>query len=621
MKLFVLSLLAVTLCANAERTVPATFYMDSTSGNDMSSGTSPDKAWKSLLHLNRQEIIPGDKVLFKRGGLWRGSLQPKSGSLKNRVLYSSYGEGEKPIIQASRDYSTPDCWKETKPGIWSTAAPTVKTGKLLSDLRSSSWHISYQETAKGTFKKVTEDGRSFFRIDCKYSGEKSNLVQLWGPLLESSAEVLEFKVRFRSSIPFKIGRVESMLNHPPWTTATAGHMPDGGQIGREWKEYTVILQRQNGILKSALHFSLGSYIPEGAQVDFEPLSIHEGAYSAGKPIPCDVGCIILDHGKAWGIKKWNLESLKQPFDYWYDAEKFQLHIRMDKNPGELYESVELALKKHIISQGGCHDITYDGLAVRYGAAHGFGGHGTSNLIIRNCDVSWIGGALQHMRNGKHPVRYGNGIEFWNCASNNLVENNRIWEIYDAALTNQGKSSKDGRHRSDQIDIIYRNNLIWNAEYSFEYWNRYENARTENVLFEHNTCINAGSGWAHGQRPDRNGGHLMFYINSAKTKNLVVRNNIFIDSTEVITRMENDWRSGLKMHNNLLYQSEKPIMRWLIKNYYSRDDFAKYQQELNLDQNSMFAKPEFVNPEQGDYTLKPNSPGTTLATDGGCVGVR
>lgn len=618
MRWFVVFVLAATLCANARHTAPATFYMDSTSGNDLASGTSPDKAWKSLMHLNRQEMVPGDKILFKCGELWRGQLLPKSGAEGKRIFYSSFGQGPKPIIQASLDYSTEDCWKESQPGIWSTAASEVKPQKLLLDLQSSEWHISYQETAKGTFERIKEDGIEFYRIKCRHPGEKSNLIQIWGPMLKTQAEVLQFKFRVRSTIPFKVGQVESMLNHSPWTKAFTGYVLDGS-VENEWREVTVNMQRQNGITESALHFALGGFIPAGAQVDFEPLAVSEGEYKSGKPIPCDVGCVILDHGKAWGIKKWDLASLKDLLDYWYDPAACRLYIRMNGNPGKLYRSVELALKRHIVSQGGCHDITYDGLAVRYGAAHGFGGHGTRNITIRNCDVCWIGGALQHMNADGYPVRYGNGIEFWNCASNNLVENNRIWEIYDAALTNQGQGSD--RDRSDQIDITYRNNLIWNAEYSFEYWNRPESAITKNVLFEHNTCIDAGCGWAHNQRPDRNGAHLMFYQNPAKTKNLVVCNNIFVNSTEVITRMENDWRSGLKMHNNLLFQEEKPIMRWLTKNYYGKDEFTKYQQKLKLDQKSMFAKPEFVNPEVRDYTLKPGSPGTTLATDGGCVGVR
>ncbi len=618
MKILIISALAITLCAHGQRSEPAAFYVDSATGNDLATGTSADRAWKTLAHVNRAEIIPGDKILFKRGGLWRGQLRPKSGSEKNRVLYSSYGTGAKPIIQASLSYSTEDCWKESRPGIWSTVLPKVKIRALLKDLHDSQWSISYQETAKGGFKAVTEEGVRFYRVNCKHPGERSNWIQIWGPQIESAAEVLQFKTRIRSTIPFSIGGMESMLNHPPWTIVYTGQAPKTS-IGNEWQELTIDLQQQIGIQQSYPHFSLGGIIPAGAQVDIQPLTIHAAEHTAGQPISCDVGCVILDHGKAWGIKKWDLESLKTQLDYWYDPVALQLHIRTDGNPAALYSSVELALKKHIIDQGGCHDIIYDGIAIRYGAAHGFGGSNTRNLIIRNCDISWIGGALQQMHPQGFPVRYGNGIEFWNCASNNLIENNRLWEIYDAALTNQGNGGKD--HKSEQVNITYRNNTIWNSEYSFEYWNRPESALTKDVIFEHNTCVDAGCGWAHNQRPDKNGAHLMFYMNPAFTENLIIRNNIFVNSTEVITRMGNDWRSGLVMRNNLLYQREGPIMRWLTKNYYAKDDFQKYQRELKLDANSVFAAPAFRDAAQRDYTLMPGSAGEKLATDGGAVGAR
>ena len=171
------------------------------------------------------------------------------------------------------------------------------------------------------------------------------------------------------------------------------------------------------------------------------------------------------------------------------------------------------------------------------------------------------------------------------------------------------------------NITYRNNVIWNAEYSFEYWNRPATTVTRNIVFEHNTCVDSGCGWAHSQRPDINGGHLMFYNNSATTTLFVVRNNIFVNSSEVCMRMENDWRPGLTLNNNLYWQAQKPLLRWLSKNFYAAADFARYQSELGMDKGSLCAAPQFVNPAARDYRLKPGTPGTTLATDGGPVGAR
>ncbi|MFA7173582.1 MAG: hypothetical protein WC340_09235 [Kiritimatiellia bacterium] len=618
MRGFIAVVLLSALSLFAERTTPAVFYVDDQKGSDLAAGTSSGSAWRTLDQVNQAAIIPGDKILFKCGGLWRGQLRPQSGIEGQRVLYSSYGAGDKPILQGSLSYSTEDCWRQSSSGIWLTVAPTLKPLRILKDLRDSKWQISFQETAKGSFNKITSGAESYYRLICKNPDGKRNLIQLWGPMIESSAEVLPLKLRIRSTLPFAVKEGEAMLNHPPWTAAYKGSaLPN--RIEREWQELTLNLQRQDSITQSALHLFMGDIIPEGAQVDIQPLEIYEASYTKGHPIPCDVGILIMDHGQAWGVKKWDLPSLTKELDFWYDAAAFQLHVKLERNPALIYKSVELALTKHIVDENLCHDITYDGLAIRYGAAHGFGGSNTKNITIRNCDISWIGGGLQRIRADGVPVRYGNGIEFWNSAENNLVENNRLWEIYDAALTNQGNGSGDSV--SVQINIIYRNNTIWNAEYSFEYWNRPESATTRDIIFEHNTCIDAGCGWAHSQRPDKNGAHLMFYRNSAPTTNLVVRNNIFVNSTDVITRMENDWRSGLVMHNNLLFQKENPIIRWLIKNYYGKSDFVSYQSELNLDLKSVFAKPEFKDSFKRDYTLMPGSAGSTLATDGGVVGTR
>ena len=259
---------------------------------------------------------------------------------------------------------------------------------------------------------------------------------------------------------------------------------------------------------------------------------------------------------------------------------------------------------NIIDESGKSYVIYKDLDLRYGGAHGIGGGSTHHIIVRNCDLSYIGGGDQ--MGGDRTVRFGNGIEFWENAHDNLVEGCRLWEIYDAALTNQG--SRD----NSQINIHYRNNIIWNCEYSFEYWNRGEESTTRDIYFENNTCVNAGYGWGHSQRPDPNGRHLMFYSNTARTSEFYVRRNIFYEATESCLRLGNDWSSGLDMDYNCWYQSQGIMIKWLSDEY-TMAQFSRYQAEKGQDEHSIAADPGFA--DIGSLNFRPASGSPVLAPPG------
>ncbi len=75
-------------------------YYVSSDGNDENPGTSPDKSWKSIARANRQELKPGDKLLFAGGKTFSGNLvldSKDAGTPENPVTISSYGEGKATI--------------------------------------------------------------------------------------------------------------------------------------------------------------------------------------------------------------------------------------------------------------------------------------------------------------------------------------------------------------------------------------------------------------------------------------------------------------------------------------------------------------------------------------------
>ena len=108
--------LSITFClAGAGALAAADYYIDP-AGNDGNAGTSSAAPWRSLDKVNGTVFQPGDKVLFKRGGTWVGTLHPQgSGTSSARIKLAAYGEGAKPWINGNGNWavislSTQDYW-------------------------------------------------------------------------------------------------------------------------------------------------------------------------------------------------------------------------------------------------------------------------------------------------------------------------------------------------------------------------------------------------------------------------------------------------------------------------------------------------------------------------------
>ena len=104
--LMVLSLV-LTVPFSASADIGTTYYLDSTSGKDTNSGTSPDSAWQTLNKVNSVTFGPGDTILLRRGCIWVGTLYPKgSGSADGRITIDAYGIGNLPLINGNEVYYT-----------------------------------------------------------------------------------------------------------------------------------------------------------------------------------------------------------------------------------------------------------------------------------------------------------------------------------------------------------------------------------------------------------------------------------------------------------------------------------------------------------------------------------
>jgi hypothetical protein len=603
-----IALSAVLLLQPFSEATARTFFV-AASGNDAHDGLSERSQWRTLDKVNAAALEPGDKVLFKRGDTWRGQLVAQSGEDGSPITYAAYGEGPKPLLLGSVSCDDPRDWRHEDGNIWATTKPTFTELETRGDLASLRWSVHAEAGAK-----VKTTTKPSLQIECAASGKAANHIQVHA----SEFSVVEgdyyaFTFRARSTKPFVLRSIGLMNQSPPWKSY--GSRGAGGfDISAEWSDCTARFKATKTAKDGRITVFLGGALPAGATFGFQPVAWKRLRCDEVSLLTVDVGNIIFDHGKSVGVKKWKPADLKQPGDYWYDGANWRVKLYSEKNPAELHKSIELALRRHNVDQGGKSCVTYENLAVSCGAAHGFGGGSTRNIVIRDCDISWIGGGHQFTSpEGRH-VRFGNGIEFWSSARDCLVEGCRLWEIYDAALTNQGSGT------NQQINITYRDNVIWNSEYSFEYWNRGAASVTHNIHFEHNTCVNAGFGWGHAQRPDRNGRHLMFYANPAQTSEFFVRDNIFCNATDSALRMWNDWTAGLTMDRNCWFQRGDVLMLFL-KSTFPPAQFADFQRQSKLDAHSIVADPKFVNASTLDFRLADDSAARKLATDGGPLGSR
>lgn len=74
------------------------YYVDSSLGSDTNPGaeTTP---WKTLARVNSANLLPGDNVFLKRGGVWAETLTPPaSGADGNPIIFDAYGSGDLPKI-------------------------------------------------------------------------------------------------------------------------------------------------------------------------------------------------------------------------------------------------------------------------------------------------------------------------------------------------------------------------------------------------------------------------------------------------------------------------------------------------------------------------------------------
>jgi len=157
--------------------------------------------------------------------------------------------------------------------------------------------------------------------------------------------------------------------------------------------------------------------------------------------------------------------------------------------------------------------------------------------------------------------------------------------------------------------VIRNNVfhdIWSSTYGG--WAIYFDEGSTGVVAENNVAYRCKS----------NGFHQHY------GKNNTLRNNIFALSQEAqIARTRKEDHFTLAFERNIVYWKEGKLLsgnwdgdqfRWeknLFWNPAGTKGLPEAWKEKGLDKESVIADPLFVDPDKGDFTLKPDSPALKL----------
>jgi hypothetical protein len=325
-----------------------------------------------------------------------------------------------------------------------------------------------------------------------------------------------------------------------------------------------------------------------------------------------------------GVEKLTQSDLQNPADWFFNTTNWTVVVYSVTNPATAFPALELAIDRYLVQINNESYAYLQNFSLLYGAASAIEGNGvlTSYCTFRDLDVSYIGGGNL----GGSGTRYGAGITFWGNAHDIVVERNRVWQVYDSGITNQAFSSTG--NIISVHNLIYRNNVVWNASISFEIWvaqtDNSTGATMHDIYVLNNTASNPAS-WKATQNAPTGTGGIAVSIGSSPAiavSNIAVANNAFADFASTAIELTTfSWEQGETtvdyndwFHQGLIqaYQFTPPLA----------EPFTTWAANFPAEQHGIEADPLFVNLSTGDFHLGAGSPligaGVNLTNEG--VGV-
>ena len=227
----------------------------------------------------------------------------------------------------------------------------------------------------------------------------------------------------------------------------------------------------------------------------------------------NVGYMEDKNGTKYYSKKGSLSELSEQYDFYCDGS--YLYIKSDENPYNKLGELKLATKTNLLimkSNMKIENIRFSGTG-----AHGLVNSDSTidNVEISNNVIEDIGGSYL-----KGTTRYGNGIEFYGTdASNIVVKNNIIRNVYDVGFTMQGT-------RGSGTNVVVEDNIFVSNTQDSEIWESGNATGIHSYEFTDNISINQGRGWGYDARPDKYAAaHILFWQYLLEDTNIYFHHNI------------------------------------------------------------------------------------------------
>jgi len=314
--------------------------------------------------------------------------------------------------------------------------------------------------------------------------------------------------------------------------------------------------------------------------------------------------LVFNSESVFGVEVWNTNGLNVQGKWQSDDATGSLYVYSVGNPATYYSYIEIVLHDHGIEIGpGRSYISINNLHPCY---CGWNGIQIANAVyminINDNDISFCGGGHPDGETSRH----GNGIAVYMDAHDLSIFRNKIWQIYDSAMTLQGFKP----NLLSQYNIFIRNNVSYKMGNCFEFWTDSESANVHDVYFENNMCADAGGEWSDSQRPDWSGVQIRKWVSRGNVSNFYIRNNIIYRAVHFLVAFGYSYPSAkITLDYNLYYPDSKSA----FNDNKVISTFSIWSKGKKYDIHSKVGNPAFFDESGGLFWLLPSSPAIDAGT--------